>query len=793
MAIGRISGSVLKSNLTRNGTDLAFETNLLYLDVTNSRVGIGTSEPSTTFHVNGNTTLTGDLSLSGSLSPGQLGIEGNTISTTQSNADLVLDPAGTGRVVVNSELVTNIISSDDSSAIRINDSIDIAGNIVPVADDTYSLGTATAKWASLHVSGSTIFLGDLALQVEGTSNNAQFKVKKKKSGKGVLDVDPDLDYEDGSAVIQDILSIVGDDSSGTSLHSGETFKFAGTGGISTSVSGDTLTVDGSAISTNSISQGNSDITVTDTGTATVSVTTDGTNILNFTTALPIDASNSDKAIRLPNGTSGQRPAGSPGMIRYNSSTDKIEGYTTAGGWAEFGASGGGGGGGDETGDAVLGIGVNPKNVDTFTTGTYDSAFYYAVTRDETNDEVSTARYSLVHNDTNAFVAETHIVESDPTNSYVTVDADIDSGTVRLRGTGTSDINSVSFYEIPLGDNSVAGTTGNVTIFKNADVDSVAEAIDSWSLSSIRGAKYFISIKDDASGEVSNTEAIVVHDGSTAYITQYGTVNATIGNRDLITLTAEVDSSFVVVKAQGAIANCRITGYRIALGDSETGSTGDNVDVVAATTVSSSATALDTFQSDVYTGAFYIVVGYNATEGAASISEVQMVTNNGAVYIATGPTLTSKESDQLSFTAGVSGTTVTLNVASTSGSSTTVNAYRIHMLRGIGGAVSENVTVAGDQGISGIKTFTSPVVLQVSSDPSTVSNSAHIYAKDESASAEVYVRDEAGNVTKISPHNAQGEWEYYSRNTRTGKTVRINMEELVRDIEQLTGKTYIKDQ
>ena len=46
MAIGRITGSVLKSNLTRNGVDLAFETNLLYLDVTNSRVGIGTSSPS---------------------------------------------------------------------------------------------------------------------------------------------------------------------------------------------------------------------------------------------------------------------------------------------------------------------------------------------------------------------------------------------------------------------------------------------------------------------------------------------------------------------------------------------------------------------------------------------------------------------------------------------------------------------------------------------------------------------------------------------------------------------------
>jgi hypothetical protein len=59
MAIGRISGSMLKSNLTRNGVDLAFETNILYLDVTNSRVGIGTSSPSTALQVNGTTTTTG--------------------------------------------------------------------------------------------------------------------------------------------------------------------------------------------------------------------------------------------------------------------------------------------------------------------------------------------------------------------------------------------------------------------------------------------------------------------------------------------------------------------------------------------------------------------------------------------------------------------------------------------------------------------------------------------------------------------------------------------------------------
>ena len=51
MAIGRITGQMLSANLARSGTDLTFETNLLALDVSNSRVGVGTASPATTFHV----------------------------------------------------------------------------------------------------------------------------------------------------------------------------------------------------------------------------------------------------------------------------------------------------------------------------------------------------------------------------------------------------------------------------------------------------------------------------------------------------------------------------------------------------------------------------------------------------------------------------------------------------------------------------------------------------------------------------------------------------------------------
>ena len=48
MAVGRISGPLLKSNLIRNGIDLAFETDLLYLDVTSQRIGIKTTTPTHT-------------------------------------------------------------------------------------------------------------------------------------------------------------------------------------------------------------------------------------------------------------------------------------------------------------------------------------------------------------------------------------------------------------------------------------------------------------------------------------------------------------------------------------------------------------------------------------------------------------------------------------------------------------------------------------------------------------------------------------------------------------------------
>ena len=43
--LGRISGPLLKENLTRT-SDLAFETDLLYIGHTNNKIGIRTAAPS---------------------------------------------------------------------------------------------------------------------------------------------------------------------------------------------------------------------------------------------------------------------------------------------------------------------------------------------------------------------------------------------------------------------------------------------------------------------------------------------------------------------------------------------------------------------------------------------------------------------------------------------------------------------------------------------------------------------------------------------------------------------------
>ena len=203
MAIGRISGQLLKSNLLRAGENLAFETDLLYLDVVNSRVGIKTAAPSTDLDVNGHTRSTnltvdtqlnvGDLHFTGNtitsdsstinfqaaageatvyharLQIDDLQLQGNTISTTVSNSSIELDPNGTGTVniIANTNITGNLGVTGNISAtgnvviggnIQIGDALTdeiiinaaIKSDLVPETDNTYDLGSASYRWRAIY-------------------------------------------------------------------------------------------------------------------------------------------------------------------------------------------------------------------------------------------------------------------------------------------------------------------------------------------------------------------------------------------------------------------------------------------------------------------------------------------------------------------------------------------------------------------------------------------------------------------------------------------------------------------
>ncbi len=63
----------------------------------------------------------------------------------------------------------------------------------------------------------------------------------------------------------------------------------------------------------------------------------------------------------------------------------------------------------------------------------------------------------------------------------------------------------------------------------------------------------------------------------------------------------------------------------------------------------------------------------------------------------------------------------------------------------------------------------------------------------SNAGQLYSVDGAGNTTQISPHDAEtGEWIFYSKNVKTGKVFRVNMEKLVREVEKLTGKKFVEE-
>ena len=277
---------------------------------------------------------------------------------------------------------------------------------------------------------------------------------------------------------------------------------------------------------------------------------------------------------------------------------------------------------------------------------------------------------MVHNNSDAFIT-TSIDAKTGTNNHVITTADINSGIVRLLGTGSSPENSVAFYRIGLGDDDSTGYAGEdeAAVVINTDVDSASEVIDSWAHGSFRGAKYYISVNNASKTELMNCEVSVVHNGTDAFVSTYNIVNT--GNNDLINLTAAINGANVELKAAGLEPNLRVHAYRIRLADNEADRSSTNINVIGNVTVSSATTTLDTFDTGTYQAAHYVIVSHNASEGHSAICEAAVVSDGTNAFVTQYGLTSTKGTDQILLTVGHAGSTTTLSATSTSGGSTTV--------------------------------------------------------------------------------------------------------------------------
>ena len=318
MAVGRISGPLLKDNLLRNGVDLAFETNLLYLDVNHSRVGIKTIPTQYELEVNGTTRTTnlytsesatlGQLTFSestvsstnntitftpqganptiyqGTISVGNLNINTNTIAATGTNTDINVTASGSGTIKLNNNVyltgnlhVTGNVTADGGSSGNIQlgnqttDTItftgEVSSNILPDITNTHNLGSNSLRWANVYA--TTV-----------TTNGANL----------------------GNVTI-----------------SGNTISTSTGNLILTANGSGSVVIQGISVNENVISSTgtNANIVLTPQGTGSVTV-------------------NSNQSLIVPVGTTAQQPSpASNGMIRYNTDNDRYEGYS-AGYWTNLG-------------------------------------------------------------------------------------------------------------------------------------------------------------------------------------------------------------------------------------------------------------------------------------------------------------------------------------------------------------------------------------------------------------------------------------------------------------------------
>jgi mucin-19 len=283
-----------------------------------------------------------------------------------------------------------ILFANTSTTVNVLGETTITGNLVPSANITYSLGTSTNRFKDLFLSGSTIDLGGATIKTDASSGAIALipqPTLANPNPTGIV-VSPSGTVSTVSTTGGELAANAIGNSSNTAVSSGTTTfgNIDATGNITTAnliansnVIANKITTTTGFFWSNGTAFASSTYGNTEVASYLVAnpqgSTYSNANVASYFTSNNTGMSSRTDAVTIPIGTTGQRPTVTAnGMMRYNTTLNRIEAYLYSSGWVGIVSdsytvqylvvAGGGAGGGRHGGGGGAGglkQGTTPSN------------------------------------------------------------------------------------------------------------------------------------------------------------------------------------------------------------------------------------------------------------------------------------------------------------------------------------------------------------------------------------------------------------------------------------------------
>ena len=233
--------------------------------------------------------------------------------------------------------------------------------------------------------------------------------------------------------------------------------------------------------------------------------------------------------------------------------------------------------------------------------------------------------------------------------------------VLTAGATTGDLVQISAYKASAGTVYTIDTQANIVGSTVTTASTAVTTVNSFAASEFRSARYTVQITNLTDSTYQTTEIILIHNGTTPEITEYGTIST--GAAVEATFDADISSGNVRLRATPASSDTMVFKVvRTALTvDNQANISGNTV-----TTTSTAAATANSFGASEFRSARYTVQITNLTDSTYQTTEIILIHNGTTPEITEYGTVFTGAAVEATFDADISSGSVRLRVTPASG-------------------------------------------------------------------------------------------------------------------------------